>query len=114
MFKYKVGDKVKVRVLTDLFPEVKHTIVETTVTGQLIDLYDDPQYQGSVSHPLVTNNFYFWESDVLDDFEEGEYLQQQAKQFAQDDAEEFFFDTTMSCNVENVTLIENLLYYGED
>jgi len=94
MYRYKVGDKVKVRMLTDLLPEVKHTIVEATVTGQLIDLYDDPQYQGSVPHPLLTNNFYFWESDVLDDFEEGEYLKQQAKQYAQEDANEFF-DTAM-------------------
>ena len=66
MFKYQVGDKVKVRVLTSLWPVVEDTIVEATVTDQLIDLYDDPQYQGSVPHPLVTNNFYFWESDVVE------------------------------------------------
>jgi hypothetical protein len=65
-YKYAVGDKVRVRVVTEIWPEVKDTIVETVITDQLVDLYDDPQYQGSVENPLVTNNFYFWESDVVE------------------------------------------------
>lgn len=55
MFKYQVGDKVKVRVVTNLWPVVEDTIVEATITDQLIDLYDDPQYQGSVPHSPVSD-----------------------------------------------------------
>ena len=64
--KYNVGDKVKVRVLTSLWPVVEDTIVETTITDTLNDLYNDPQYQGTVPNDLVKNNFYFWESDVME------------------------------------------------
>lgn len=70
-YKYKVGDHVKVRVVTNIWPEVESVKVEAEIKAQLNDFHGDPEYSGLVlDFPgELVNNFIFWESDIVETME---------------------------------------------